>query len=81
VQGKTFFRFEREALKMEKTAFHRLVPIVCIGRPLIVDSSKASTVTLIPFLGKGLEQLLQDDGEDEGAKEEFDWDDLGEVVD
>jgi hypothetical protein len=80
VHGHKLFRYERADLKMANTACHVLVPIDSIDRPLIVDRSEDSTVTLIHFLGKGLEQVLEDDCEGEGHIDVFDWDDLSDVA-
>jgi hypothetical protein len=69
----------RSHLQMESTGFHCLVPIDSIHRPLIVDSSEESTLTLIPFIGKGLDQALEE-GQNKEQIEMFDWDDLDDVV-
>jgi hypothetical protein len=80
IYGQTVYRYERADLKMESTSFHCLVPIDSIERPLIVDKSEEGAVTLISFLGKGLEQILEYDGQSEGDLDKFDWDDLGDVA-
>jgi hypothetical protein len=70
VHGQTVYMYERADLKMERTASHCLVPIDSIDRPLIVDKSEESAVTLIPFVGKGLDQAADNDGELEGNLDE-----------
>jgi hypothetical protein len=64
-------------LKIESTA---LVPIDSTDRPLRVDRTEDTAVTLIPFLRKGLDQALEDDSQSEEHIEMSDEDDLGDVL-
>jgi hypothetical protein len=80
VHGQTVYTYERADLKMERTVFHCLIPIDSIDRPLIVDRSEESAVTLFPFLGRGLDQAAEDDGQSEEHVDEFDSDDLDETA-
>jgi hypothetical protein len=79
VHGHVVFRYDREAVSMESTQFHRLVSIESITAPLIVDSSVEKAITLIPFQGKGLEQLMEEEFEVLEASD-IDWENVDDVM-
>jgi hypothetical protein len=61
VYGHTVFRYQEADFRMESQEFHCLVPVESIVQPLIVDTSVEGSVTLAPFKGKGLEQVIDDE--------------------
>jgi hypothetical protein len=71
--------YRRSHVYMESTAFHCLVPNDLIDRPSIVHRSEESAVARTPFLGKGLDQALNDARVVEHI-EMFEWDDFDDVV-
>jgi hypothetical protein len=54
VCGHTVFRYDKADVDIANTAYHCLVPVESLTRPLVLDKSVESVLTLVPFLGKGL---------------------------
>lgn len=79
--GHLLYTYEKDELQNENAAFHRLIPIGSIVRPLIVDRSMESSVTLVPFEGKGLVDAPTADPIVEEEEREIDWENTGYDVD
>jgi hypothetical protein len=80
VHGHSVLRYQVSDVKLANTVHHFLVPLESIAQPLIVDRNNAATITLIPFKGKGLQQVGDDDEVEIADAQQIDWENVGDDV-
>jgi hypothetical protein len=73
IYGHTVFRHNKAEVGIASTAYHRLVPVGLLSRPLVLDKSVKGVLTLVPFVGKGLDHEVADELPVQTEQEMFDW--------